>query len=102
LKPDKKNIKNFLRNKEWIPRKDDKCDYKPEGEDSFRQCVVRGVKETPDGKVVTITFQREYDRDESSDIKYPSPNLKKCGQALSNRNDCVSRKRKPQVRRRKI
>ena len=61
--------------------------------------VIKNVTKRGEDTLVKISFDGDENGGGDADIKFPDPNLKKCGEALSKRNDCVPIKPKPRKRR---
>jgi len=72
----------------WVPKKGDKCDYLPKGEKVYRMCLVKGVEKRGAKTNVNIEYLIDGSATSKAEVKFPSKSLKKCGEALSARNDC--------------
>jgi len=84
----KNSLKNIVGSHVWTPKKGDKCDYKPKGEEVFRMCTIKSVKKRGEDLYVKLSFEGDEVGDGVNDLKFPDSSLKKCGEALSKRNDC--------------
>lgn len=72
----------------WVPTLNAKCDYKPEGLNTFVNCVVKGLTESEKKKFATIEYQNIDGTQRKVNVEYPNVNLLQCGKGLKVRTDC--------------
>ncbi len=76
---------NFLT---WVPKLNDKCDYKPSGEKVFVNCVVKGLSTLGKKKFAQIEYKVRDGTTRAVHVEYPNINLLECGKGLKTRKDC--------------
>jgi hypothetical protein len=76
--------------REYIPKANDKVDYKPADSPNFRQAVIKEVKTVKDKIVVEISYEDQEGKNTITEDNFNGENIKKCGVELSLRNDCIS------------
>jgi len=72
----------------WVPKKNEKCDYLPKGEKIYRMCFVKEVQKVGGKTKVHIEYLVDGSMTSKAEVKLPSKNLKRCGEALTARMDC--------------
>jgi len=72
----------------WTPKKNEKCEYLPKGEKTYRMCVVKGVENKSKKLVVTVEYLIEGNTTAKAEVNFPSKDLKRCGEELTARMDC--------------
>ena len=78
---------NFLN---WVPTLNAKCDYKPDGMDSFVNAIVKKLTEVDGKKFASLEYQNSDGTLRNVNVEYPSVNLLECGKGIVVRTDCKS------------
>jgi hypothetical protein len=81
-------LARLIKSSGWKPKKNDKCDFLPERESTYRMCVVRKVRRRGHKKIVYIKYMKNSLKYKKAKVEYPSERLKKCGRELTARKDC--------------
>jgi len=76
----------------WGPKKNDKCDYKPNGAENYRLCVITKVRNKGSTKLIDLKYLDDKNNFVMTQTYYPNDNIKKCGEKLINRSDCNFKK----------
>jgi len=84
-------LSDLLKKSGWIPKKGEKCDYKPKGEDSYRLCLIKDVVQRGTNKIIVIQYNPDGNAKIKAEIKWPDKNLNQCGSKLTNRMDCLQK-----------
>ena len=50
------SLKTVMGNHTWIPKQNDKCDYKPNDEEQYRMATIKSVKRKGDDFIVTVSY----------------------------------------------
>jgi hypothetical protein len=82
-------MKFITKEGEWIPKKGDKCDFQPPGDKNFRMGVVREIENKGNSLMVKVQYIIDGTNSAKAEVKFPSNSLKKCGEALTARLDCM-------------
>ena len=77
----------------WIPKINEKCDFKPDDEELsyWVNCSVKNVKQNendPEQKIIELQYDYK-GMTRIGSILYPNSTLKKCGEILNTRKDCL-------------
>ncbi len=78
----------------WIPKDKEKCDYRPDElvfSSSWTNCLIDKVEDNPNDseqKIVKIQYLVKSELKTIS-LLYPSTVLKRCGEVIKNRKDCL-------------
>ncbi len=76
---------NFI---SWQPKLQAKCDYKPEGEKVFVNCVVKQLTQIQKKNFAMIEYKVQDGSIRQVYVEYPNMNLLECGKGLKIRKDC--------------
>lgn len=74
---------------QWVPKPKEKIDFLPRGETTFRMAFVKSIERKEKKLVVTVEYLVDGKNTSVSEVNFPSNNLKRCGQALTARQDCM-------------
>ena len=72
----------------WVPKSGAKCDYKPSGEEVFVNCHVKNITKIDNADFAEIDYLIIEGSYRNVVVRFPSPNLLKCGKGLTIRTDC--------------
>ena len=81
-------LSKLMEKVQWKPKKNDKCDFQPSGEKTYRMCIVKEVKSNKNKKLVSVKYLVDPTTYKKAVVEYPSKRLVQCGEKLSARNDC--------------
>jgi hypothetical protein len=72
----------------WLPREKTNVDFIPIGRKLYTSGYIISIETVGADKYVTVKYRSEFGNDEIDRQKYDGTNIKQCGSALPNRDDC--------------
>ena len=75
---------------EYNPKEGENIDFMENGDTTFRLGKIKGIKKKDKTSLITVAYLDNSGEPKTSVVKYPGPNIFKCGEKLTRRNDCIN------------
>ena len=91
LENKKDELSRLAKIDQWIPKRNQKIDFLPNGEKNYRMGFVREVESKKGKMVIIVEYLIHGNKTAKGQINFPSKNIKQCGEVLTARRDCIQK-----------
>ena len=82
-------LSELLKNDIWVPKIKEKCDYRLPGENFYRMGIITEITQIGRKTRIRLKYMQDGNNYSKAEIFYPNKNLKRCGEELTARTDCM-------------